>query len=100
MMFSKLFMEKPDSWGLRGDPYLWEDLIIAGKDISMPENKDDVIATFKKLIEKVTEHNYPLENNVYIDKYNHGGMSQGCISKEFWNITALDIVLKKFDDIS
>ena len=91
-----LLSEKPDSWGLRGDPYLWDDLFEESKNVKIPNDRHEVINTFKNIFEEVTEEEYPLKEDVLIEKYKHGGMSQGIISSEFWNKTVIEIILKRF----
>ena len=80
---SDIFRERPEQWGLRGDPYFWDDLqtVFAFEDVSMTEEalSDKVHMFFKrKAQEELTEN-----STCYVEDYAHGGMSSGYLSGEW-----------------
>lgn len=80
---SDIFRERPEQWGLRGDPYFWGDLQteFAFDDISITEKEltDRIFAAFEKKTHKpLTE-----DSTCYVEEYAHGGMSSGRLSGEW-----------------
>jgi hypothetical protein len=81
-----LFDPEPETWGLRGDPYLWRALRehLSGTDI--PASADEAVsllhAAFGELagLDLVSGTASP----VYRAQYAHGGMSSGMISLDAW----------------
>jgi hypothetical protein len=83
---SALFDPEPESWGLRGDPYLWRALRehLSGTDI--PASASEAVAllhaAFAELV-GVDLASDPVPS-VYREQYSHGGMSSGMISLDAW----------------
>ena len=81
-----LFDPEPRTWGLRGDPYLWQALRehLSGTDIpaSVGEAVALLHAAFGELVglDLVGD---PVPS-VYLERYAHGGMSSGMISLDTW----------------
>ncbi len=82
MKMADLFDPEPRTWGLRGDPYLWQALRehLSGTDIpaSVGEAVALLHAAFGELVglDLVGD---PVPS-VYLERYAHGGMSSGMIS--------------------
>lgn len=85
MKLSKIFEEKPLSWGLRGDPFFWDYLKECAKNM-------DIIST-EELEKWIKEEYFSLSGKVLTDKYMvfavieqfaHGGMSSGGVDNEWW----------------
>lgn len=85
MKLSVIFKEKPERWGLRGDPYFWDYL----KERS--ENKD--IISSDQLEQWIKEEYLSLSGKPLTDKYMdfavikqfaHGGMSSGGVDNRWW----------------
>lgn len=91
---SAIFEQKPVQWGLRGDPYLWEDLQSAFASIPLPCPVSQFVEQFNILFIELTNQTLNSENeHVYIEKYAHGGMSSGHISLTFWKERALPLLI-------
>ena len=85
MKLSRIFEEKPEKWGLRGDPYFWEYLK------KRAENMD--IISPDKLEKWIKEEYFTLSGKALTDKYMdfavieqfaHGGMSSGGVDNGWW----------------
>ena len=91
----QLGLEYP-SWGLRGDPYLWQDLVERLRTKSAPEN----INLFNEIItSEITELlGEPLEKgkDIHVRRYESHGTSSGYISSDFWIDKAIPRLLQLF----
>ena len=85
MKLSKIFEEKPKSWGFRGDPYFWDYLKGLAENINV---------MYPDALEKwIKEEYFALSGKVLTDKYMdfavieqfaHGGMSSGGVDNKWW----------------
>ncbi len=85
MKLSIIFEEKPERWGLRGDPYFWDYLK------KRAENMD--ILSFDELEKWIKEEYFMLSGKALTDEYMdfavieqfaHGGMSSGGVDNGWW----------------
>jgi len=85
MKLSKIFEEKPERWGFRGDPYFWDYLK------ERAENMD--IISPDELEEWIKQEYFSLSGKVLTDKYMdfavieqfaNGGMSSGGVDNGWW----------------
>ncbi len=83
---SALFDPEPETWGLRGDPYLWRALRVhlAGKDI--PPSAGELISLLHTAFRELAGVDLASDpaSSVYREQYTHGGMSSGMISLDTW----------------
>jgi hypothetical protein len=81
-----LFDPEPETWGRRGDPYLWRALREHLSETGVPASAGEVVsllhAAFGELagLDLVSGAASP----VYRARYAHGGMSSGMISVDTW----------------
>nr|WP_325249742.1 hypothetical protein [Amylibacter sp.] len=94
-----LMRETPKGWGLRGDPFLWEQLRTELNEIKLPRSRSELALKLEQLFGKVTERSLALESEFVMPEHAHGGMSSGMISCLFWRETAFPLILNKFDKI-
>lgn len=95
--YGRLFHPVPKSWwGLRGDPYLWEELRdrLANRPLPLTfaEFASELEAAFTALTGVPTSH----QGHLYIERLAHGGMSSGCIAMPFWNRKAFPLLFQRF----
>lgn len=101
---SEIFTE-PETWGLRGDPFMWEYLKNHYTDIEVPYSieklRSDIFLIFQKFTGK------PLERGeeYFVSEFapNYGGMSIGQLDGSFWIDEAIPMLLnrlKKLNDDS
>jgi hypothetical protein len=92
-----LFQAWGDLWGLRGDPYLWEEL---AKLLS----KEPLPATVSQLMALIERAFYQLvgsqltdgSTSFFVDRYNHGGLSGGHVCGEFWRDKVLPELHRRY----
>ena len=93
---SIIFKSKPESWGLRGDPYLWDELEEVFSVIYFPCSKSEFINYFETYFEKLTGN--PFRGDDFeVEKYAKGGMSSGQISMEFWKNRGLQLLISRLE---
>jgi hypothetical protein len=83
---SALFDPEPQTWGLRGDPYLWRALRahLAGQDI--PASANELASLLHAAFRELTGTDLASDpaTSVYLEQHAHGGMSSGMISLDTW----------------
>ncbi len=92
---SAIFEEKPKQWGLRGDPYLWEDLKKEFSTVPITISLEDFVKEFKEAFEKHTGNPLTSDCHIFLSKYANGGMSSGQICGEFWMDKALPLLVER-----
>lgn len=90
-----VFQERPEAWGLRGDPYLWADLEQHFAAFSLPLSEGEFNREFSRVFERRTGVKIDGEEWAYVPDYSHGGMSSGMVSLQFWANTALPLLIKR-----
>jgi hypothetical protein len=86
MRVSDLFDPEPQTWGLRGDPYLWRALRahLAGQDI--PGSPGELAGLLHQAFRELAGTDLASDPaaSVYLEQFAHGGMSSGMISLDTW----------------
>jgi hypothetical protein len=90
-----LFEEEPKQWGLRGDQFLWREMKdkIMSKEVS---TVSDFAKVIEGLFEELTQCKPENDTEIYIERYNLGGMSGGYVSPEFWLEKAFPMLSDRF----
>lgn len=91
----KLFFDKPVQYGYRGDIGLWDDLESYFSLQEFPENESMLPHIISEAIIKLTGNSVFKQETFAVDKYNHGGMSGGSISNEFWTRKAIPLIMAR-----
>ena len=92
---SAIFEEKPERWGLRGDPYLWEELKKEFTTVPVTISLEDFEKELKAAFERLTGTPLTKDCHLFLSQYAHGGMSGGQISGEFWVESALPLLIER-----
>lgn len=91
------FDERPHQWGLRGDPYLWEELEKSLMNLFPAKSTDEFIllleSEFLRMVGVPISHN----EDVYVEKFAHGGMSSGYVCLSFWRNIGFPKLKQKFE---
>lgn len=95
----KIFQDRPQQWGLRGDPYLWDDLEKHFADIYTPLTEEEFNREFCKAFNELIGATLGTVDT-YVSKYSRGGMSSGMICSTFWTDTALPMLTKRLKEIN
>lgn len=92
-----LFRDKPRSWWLRGDPYLWEEMLLHFEREPMPSSEGDLLEKLDEAFLLITGHSLTnTDGLVFVEKLSHGGMSSGQIDPEFWRNTIFPLLVDRF----
>ena len=90
--YGDLFHQPPMSWGLRGDPVLWDLMATAMGHLPLPANAVDMVAEVEIAFETLTGTSLTLAPemlHVSLTRRENGGMSNGVVSGVFWQTSAL-----------
>lgn len=99
MQISELFKKTPWQWGLRGDPHLWKEMDELIGTEELPDTEEELIKKIGSAFLQLTGITLDHEKDIQIDKYDHGGMSRGMISMEFWREKAMGMFIEKYREI-
>ena len=85
MKLSKIFEEKPERWGFRGDPYFWDYLkeqaesmeIISPEELEKWIKEEYLSLSGKPLTDEYMDF-------AVIEQFAHGGMSSGGVDNTWW----------------
>lgn len=95
-----IFNDRPDQWGLRGDPYLWEELSELYSKLDYSDSFDIVkflINSIKDIVsEKGTDYG---EGIIFIEGFPTEGMSGGKIYLDWWYETGIPILLERYNKL-
>ena len=93
---SIIFEDEPKQWGLRGDPFLWEELREECTGKEFPYHEDEIVEMVCKKFEIVSGVPLTYDARPYVEKYAHGGMSSGHLSGLFWIGRGMAKILDNF----
>ena len=97
MTVAVIFKERPKQWGYRGDPYLWDDLEQIFNEINLPFDVENFKEKIYLSIEQCIGQRLEEGKVIAVEKYDHGGMSSGMISYEFWSNIAIPLLVKRLE---
>jgi hypothetical protein len=88
---------EPQQWGLRGDPYLWREIrkrfLDYGVSKSLEDFDSELALQFQEMVGVPFTTN---QENVFVDRYDKGGMSSGRISPEWWREIGIPLLRERF----
>ncbi|WP_418764387.1 hypothetical protein [Mailhella sp.] len=90
---SEMFNIQPPHWGMRGDPYLWEDMKKAFADTPFPYSAHELVMDIHRVFREKTGEELSNAARPYVEAYAHGGTSSGKVSGRFWLGTAIPLLL-------
>jgi hypothetical protein len=94
-----LLEKRPYTYGYRGDIHLWEELIEELKPIPLPDNETQLVTIIKDAIHKLTGHKIDDNEVFFVERYNTGGMSSGCILPKFWLEEGIPLIVDHFQTV-
>ena len=96
-----IFYPRPENWGLRGDPYLWMDLEKEFRPVELPCSKNYFIKHFEECFEKLTNQRFRTRKyvEIYVERYDNGGMSNGQVSMRYWRKVGLPLLLQRLEEV-
>jgi hypothetical protein len=96
-MVSALFDPEPETWGLRGDPYLWRALREHLSGARLPRSADELTRLLHAAFRELTGIDIAADSAsmAYQQQYAHGGMSSGMISLDTWRETLFPLLAER-----
>ncbi len=95
-----LFQKKPGQWGLRGDPYLWQEMADQFAQMPLPQSSEQLAQLLMQTFEALTGQAIVAEQFIAVERFPRGGMSGGLVSPKFWRETAVPILLARYQELS
>jgi hypothetical protein len=94
---SVLFDPEPQTWGLRGDPYLWRALRAHLADQDIPASPGELAGLLHQAFHELVGIDLDSDPaiSVYQEQYAHGGMSSGMISLDTWRQRLIPILAER-----
>ncbi len=94
---ANLFDPEPETWGLRGDPYLWRALRQHLSETNIPASADRVASLLYTAFGELTGLDLisGTASSAYRAQYAHGGMSSGMISLDTWRQQLMPILVER-----
>lgn len=99
MKLSRIFEEKPERWGFRGDPYFWKYLKERAEHMEMlsPEELEEWIkGEYLSLSGKALTDEYG--DFAVIRRFAHGGMSAGGVDNLWWIDTGIPLLKSRLTE--
>ncbi|MBQ9141470.1 MAG: hypothetical protein IJX63_06705 [Lachnospiraceae bacterium] len=93
---SDLFIERPETFGARGDPYFWEYLERYFSKVEFPYSETWLTDDICRLYVQVTGEQLRVDSAPYVEEFAHGGMSSGVLCGEFWINRAIPLLVGKY----
>lgn len=98
--FVEFIFTEPKQWGLRGDPFLWDELREHFLTNELPESSEDFCDQVGATIKKVIGSDLKDDQHVFVERYAAGGMSSGYVCPEWWRETGFPLLAERFADYS
>ena len=95
----QLFQGKPWQWGLRGDPYLWQEMAEHFAETPLPDTTAQLEQLLAQAFEALCGQPITAEEFIAVERFPRGGMSGGMVSPAFWRETAVPLLLKRLSEI-
>lgn len=95
-----LFAQKPVTWGLRGDPFLWAEFEALLSEVKMPCSETSLSEILTAAFVQLTGISVEDHEPVYLERFAHGGLSSGRVSPAFWYQTAFPLILERYRNLS
>lgn len=94
---SDIFNTKPNQWGLRGDPELWEKLRLKFNNSEIPKSSNEfnifLDAEFDSIIKSGKKTS---DNIIWFEEFTQNGMSGGSVDLNWWKNTGLPLLKERF----
>jgi hypothetical protein len=89
---SDVFDPAPDSWGLRGDLFLWMEMRQMLCHVPLPSQPEALEPIITSAYFTLTGETLDPRSKVRIPRFARGGMSSGLVSGEFWARTFIPLI--------
>lgn len=96
---SVLFETKPLQWSLRGDPSLWKEIVETIGELPLPDTELQFVELFKSTFDRLVGYPITHDQDVYIERYAHGGISSGYVCLKFWREKLLPMLQARYIEL-
>jgi hypothetical protein len=90
---SLIFERKPSQWGMRGDPFMWDELQEKCVGESLDLDEDGIVMMVCDHFKAITGKALTYDAEAYVEKYAHGGMSSGQVCGMFWMARGIPLLI-------
>lgn len=91
-----LFLDRPEQWGMRGDPYLWDEMAAALAHDPIPASDAALHVRLADVFRYLTGAALSDPEEMFkVERFAHGGMSSGFVYREFWLERALPLLARR-----
>lgn len=99
---SEIFAERPERWGLRGDPFLWERLEKRFGGVPVPYPPEELRRNILRELELLFGEEPSAGKICFVPEFAkvHVGMSTGGISADFWLETAIPLLVERLEQLN
>ncbi|WP_289131829.1 ankyrin repeat domain-containing protein [uncultured Spongiibacter sp.] len=91
---SDLFDPAPDSWGLRGDLFLWMEMRRTLCHVPIPDDLTNLDKLIQSAFQVLTGKPLHRGDDIFVSRLARGGMSSGMVSGSFW-VEQFPLLIKK-----
>ncbi|MCK0093100.1 hypothetical protein MWU77_20185 [Rhodococcus sp. F64268] len=97
MTMDQLFVEEPERWGLRGDPYVWAALREHLAGLPLPDGEVALEESLLTAFTAVVSVDLRTESvdQVYREEFAHGGMSSGHVCLPVWRDDLIPLLVSR-----
>lgn len=95
MDISSLFHEKPEAWGLRGDPALWDEMQASLRGVPLPSNRAALDVLLRHCFEQHAGTPITSESEHEVPRFDSGGMSGGHVLPTYWRSHLIPLLLDR-----
>ena len=93
---ASLFEKEPMHWGLRGDPYLWQEMHTSFEKTPLRDSAERLVELIESTFETFTGHSISERNMFFLERFSYGGMSSEHISPDFWREAVIPIMRARY----
>ncbi|WP_140938741.1 hypothetical protein [Sphingobacterium lumbrici] len=97
---ANIFEIEPFQWGLRGDPLLWKEMKERIVSFINIKTTDDLEKVLHNLFVELTNSKLEKSTDIFVRRYDEGGMSSGYVSCDFWLERGFPILIERFKALS
>lgn len=91
-----LFENKPRQWGLRGDRFLWQEVVETIGELPLPDTELQLIELLDATFDRLVGYSITHQQDIFIERYAHGGMPSGYVCLQFWQEKVFPLLRAKY----
>ena len=91
----ELMRERPDTWALRGDPHLWDEMERSLGAVPLPGDRSALERLLQECFEKQAGISLSFEGEHFVSRFDTGGMSSGQVLPAFWRAQLIPLLLDR-----